>query len=109
MSMLRLAERVMGEGDLYRAGARVLRAGYELARYRQFVLSGGELLPRGELVEGHLHAAPAQLEALLGTSHPLTLHLDDGRRCDVYILNPDGVVTSADERGFYHPRSSEAD
>lgn len=103
MSMLRLAERVLGEGEVRRSGAALGCVGYELARYLQFEVIGSELRPRGELVEGHLVAAPETLEALLGTAAPLTLHLDDGRRVDLYVLNPDGVITSADERGFYAP------
>jgi hypothetical protein len=101
MSMLRLAERVMGEGDVFRAGDRVVRAGYELARYQQFTVDGSELIPRGEVVEGHLLAAPDLLPTLMGTAAPLTVHLDDGRRVDLYVVNEDGMVTSADERGFY--------
>lgn len=101
MSMLRLIERTLGEGDVYRHGERVARAGYELARYHEFDVTGGHLAARGELVEGHLLAPPDALEPLLGTSAPLTLHLDDGRRCDLYVLNADGLITSADERGFY--------
>jgi hypothetical protein len=101
MSMLRLVERTMGEGDLYRLGGRVLRAGYELSRYQEFDVSDGQLALRGELVEGHLHASAQGLEPLLGTAAPLTLHLDDGRRVDLFVLNADGVVTSADQRGFY--------
>jgi len=101
MSMLRLVERVMGEGDLHRSGEKVLRAGYELARYAQFDVAGSELTPRGEVVDGHLHAAPGALEPLLGTSQPLTLHLDDGRRVDLYVLNAEGALTGADERGLY--------
>jgi hypothetical protein len=103
MSMLRLVERVMGEGDLHRGGERVLRAGYELARYQQYDVAGGALTPRGEVVEGHLHAPPDALEPLLGTSAHLTLHLDDGRRLDLYVLNVDGAITGADERGLHGP------
>lgn len=101
MSMLRLAERVMGEGDVYRQGRRLLRAGYELSRYREFAVRGSEMVPMGEVVEGHLHGAPDTLEGLLGTAAPLTLHLDDGRFVDLFLVNTDGVITAADERGFY--------
>src|SRR5687767_8283430 len=101
MSMLRLAERVMGEGDLYRLGERVLRAGYEMSLYHEYTVQGGDLKPTGDVIEGQLHAPPDALEPLLGTSSPLTLHLDDGRSCDVYVLNTEGQVTAADLRGFY--------
>ncbi len=101
MSMLRLVERTMGEGVLSRLGARMLRAGYELSRYQEFDVRDGHLSLRGELVEGHLHAPPHALEPLLGTAAPLTLHLDNGRCFDLFVVNADGVVTSADQRGFY--------
>jgi hypothetical protein len=101
MSMLRLAERVMGEGDLSRRGTTLARVGYELARYNEVRVEEGEMTRRGDLVEGHLHAPPEALDALLGTSAPLTLVLDDGRRLDLYVVNTDGLVTSADDRGFY--------
>src|SRR5262245_9334889 len=101
MSMLRLTERVMGEGDLYREGTKVLRTGYELSKYQELAVRGGELSPAGEVVEGHLLAPSDALTPLLGTASPLTLHLDDGRHFDLYVVNPDGVVTSADQRGFY--------
>jgi hypothetical protein len=102
MTMLRLAERVMGEGRLTREDSTVAHAGYELSRYHQFAVEGGGLRARGEIVEGHLHLPQDALEPLLGTAAPLTLHLDDGRCVNLYVVNLDGVITSADERGFYH-------
>jgi hypothetical protein len=101
MSILRLVERVMGEGDLHRDGKPVSRAGYELARYHELTLEDRRMTTTGEVVEGHLVAPPETLDALLGTSSPITLSLDDGRRFNLYVLNQDGTVTSADERGFY--------
>jgi hypothetical protein len=99
--MLRVVERVLGEGDVHRSGACVARTGYELSLYRQWVDKDGQLEPRHFEVEGHLIAPPDVLEPLLGTSAPLTLHLDAQRAVDVYLLNSDGAVTSADDRGFY--------
>lgn len=100
--MLRLIERVLGEGDLYREGTRVLRAGYELALYQHWTPAAeGRLVPGHYEVEGHLLATTEALDALLGTTSPLTLHLDDGRRVDLFVVNTDGAVTPADERGFY--------
>lgn len=99
--MLRLVERVMGEGMLVRAGERVLQVSYELTRYHEFAVRGGDMVPTGEVVEGHLHAPSDALEPLLGTSATLTLHLDDGRRFDLFVVNAEGVVTPADTRGFY--------
>ena len=99
--MLRLVERVLGEGDLYRGGARVLRVGYELALYQNWNVQDGTLVPAQHEVDGHVMASPQELESLLGTAAPLTLALDDGRKVDLYVLNPEGAVTPADERGFY--------
>jgi hypothetical protein len=99
--MLRVVERVLGEGDLHRGGAWVAQAGYELTLYRKWVDTDGRLEPRHYEVEGHLLANPDVLEPLLGTSAPLTLHLDGQRAVDLYLLNTDGAITSADERGFY--------
>jgi hypothetical protein len=99
--MLRVVERVLGEGDLVRDGQRVLRAGYELALYRHWSDENGTLVPGAYEVEGYLLASPDDLGGALGTSSPATLHLDDGRRVDLYVLNPEGAVTAADGRGFY--------
>jgi hypothetical protein len=99
--MLRLIERVLGEGDVVREGVMLLRTGYELALYQEWTPRDGQLVPGQFDVEGHLIASPQDIERLLGTQSPLTLHLDDGRRVDLYVLNLEGTVTSADERGFY--------
>jgi len=68
--MLRVVERVLGEGDVHRGGACVARTGYELSLYRQWVDKDGQLEPRHFEVEGHLIAPPEVLEPLLGTSAP---------------------------------------
>jgi hypothetical protein len=99
--MLRVVERVLGEGPLFRGGERVTLAGYELTLYRQWVDRDGQLEPRHFEVDGHLMAPPDVLEPLLGTSAPVTLHLDAQRAVDLYLLNTEGAITSADERGFY--------
>jgi hypothetical protein len=99
--MLRVVERVLGEGDLIREGQRVLRAGYELTLYQDWSQRDGTLQPGHYEVEGHLLAAPEALEQALGVVAPLTLHLDDGRRFDLYVINTEGTITGADQRGFY--------
>lgn len=101
--MLRLVERVLGEGEIHRQGAVVLRAGYELALYRHWTPQGGQLTPGHFDVEGYVMASPEALDPVLGTSAVLTLHLDDGRRFDCFVLNHEGAVTSADARGLYRP------
>jgi hypothetical protein len=92
---------VLGEGALRRHDELVANAGYELTLYQQWHDDGGTLRPGHYEVEGHLLAPPDALDAALGTSAPLTLHMDDGRRFDLYVLNTDGAITAADERGFY--------
>ena len=99
--MLRLIERVLGEGDVVRDGVAMVRVGYELALYQEWTPRDGHLVPGHFEVEGHVMAPTDVVESLLGTQSPLTLHLDDGRRVDLYVLNPEGAVTPADERGFY--------
>jgi hypothetical protein len=101
--MLRVVERVMGEGALERNGRELFRAGYELTVYQSWTPKDGTLSPGHFEVEGHLLADSGQLERALGVDSPLTLHLDDGRRFDLYVVNTDGTVTSADERGLYNP------
>jgi hypothetical protein len=101
--MLRVVERLLGEGDLVREGRTVLHAGYELTVYRSWSDRGGTLEAGHYEVEGHLLAPPDALERALGTSAPLTLHLDDGRRFDLYVINTEGTITSADQRGLYGP------
>lgn len=99
--MLRVVERVLGEGDLVRDGAVVLRAGYELTLYREWTPRGAELVAGPFQVEGHLMASRDALEPLLGVASVLTLRLDAGRAVDLFLVNADGLITSADERGFY--------
>jgi hypothetical protein len=99
--MLRVVERVLGEGQLFREGASLFRAGYELTVYRRWHDEGGTLVAGDYEVEGYLVAPAAAVETALGTIAPATLHLDDGRRFDLYVLNGDGAVTSADGRGLY--------
>jgi hypothetical protein len=99
--VLRLIERVLGEGDLVRDGRRLLRAGYELSLYQQWTDQHGTLTAGRFEVDGHLIAPATLLEPTLGTLSPATLHLDDGRRVDIFVLNADGMITGADDRGFH--------
>lgn len=99
--MLRVVERIMGEGPVERNGRELFRAGYELTVYRDWTSRDGTLSPGHFEIEGHLMASAEQLEGALGVESPLTLHLDDGRRFDLYVVNTEGTVTSADKRGLY--------
>jgi hypothetical protein len=101
--MLRAIERVLGEGELTREGRTLARVGYELTLYQEWHDQCGKLVAGDYTVEGHFLAPSDVLEAALGTSSPLTLHLDDGRRWQCYVVNTDGLATPADQRGFTHP------
>lgn len=99
--MLRVVERVLGEGEVYRDGRFLLRAGYELTVYRHWNDAEGTLVAGDYEVEGYLIASADLLQAALGTASPATLHLDDGRKFDLYVLNAGGTITGADGRGLY--------
>lgn len=97
--MLRLVERIFGEGELRRGGDTALPAGYQLAIYREWQDRDGTLTPGGFVVEGHVIAAADDLRPWLFTPEPLTLRLDDGRVIDVYVVGEDGAVSGADDAG----------
>ena len=101
--MLRVVERVMGEGAVTRAGLPLGTVAYELTLYRQWASTPDGLVAGDYEVDGHFMAPPARLDNWTGTTAPLVLDLDDGRRVDLYVVNLDGVVTPADTRGFYLP------
>ena len=98
--MLRVVERVLGEGDLTREGQRLARVGYELTLYQEWHEQCGKFIAGGFSVEGLFVAPPHALEPALGTAAPLPLHMDDGRAWQCYVVNTDGLVTPADEQGF---------
>jgi hypothetical protein len=97
--MLRVVERLFGEGELVRQDGRVLPTGYQLVVYRDWQDAGGTLTPRAFVVEGHVMAPPQELTPLLFTNDPLTLKLADGRFVRVFVVSEDGAVSGADDRG----------
>ena len=99
--MLRVVERVLGEGPVTRAGASLGRVAYELALYRDWTSTADGLVAGAFEVDGHFMAPADRLDAWIGTQAPLELALDDGRHVNLYLVNLEGVVTSADDRGFY--------
>lgn len=99
--MLRVVERVLGEGRVTRAGDVLGTVAYELSLYQDWSATPGGLVAGRFEVEGHFLAPAARLDDWSGVSAPLVLDLADGRRVDLYVVNLDGVVTSADTRGFY--------
>jgi hypothetical protein len=99
--MLRVVERVFGEGKLETpAGAADLRAGYQLAVYRDWQDKDGALTAGDFVIEGHVLASPDELRPLLFTADPLLLRLDDGRRVRVYVVSEEGAVSGADGAGL---------
>jgi hypothetical protein len=97
--MLRVVERLFGEGELT-GGADALRAGYQLAVYRNWEDKGGALTAGDFVVEGHVMAPPDALRPLLFTAEPLTLSLEDGRTLRVYVVSEEGAVSGADGAGL---------
>ncbi len=102
--MLRVVERLSGDGQLWRGGDHVLDAGYQLAVYREWKDAAGELVAEGYVIDGHLLVTPDQLEGLVFTETPLVLRLEDGRRAAIYIVSDAGAIASADDRGIQGDR-----
>ncbi len=102
--MLRLSDRTFGEGRLEgEALAAPLAVGYELEIYRDWESRDGTLVPGEWVIEGHLLAAPDALDRLVGHGSPFLLHLDDGRRLEVFVLDPHGGVINVEGTTFIAP------
>lgn len=97
--MLRIVERIMGEGYVTQGVARLADAGYALDVYREWEPAGDEVVPGAFVVEGHLLAAPDVLAELLGRAE-LVLHLDDTRTLAFHLVSHDGAISGADEHGL---------
>ena len=65
--MLRVVERVFGEGELQGQTNGPLKAGYQLAVYRDWRDQDGTLTAGDFVVEGHVLASPDELRPLLFT------------------------------------------
>jgi hypothetical protein len=98
--VLRVVERLFGEGELTGASAGGVRTGYQLAVYRNWEDRSGTLTAGDFVVEGHVLAPPDVLRPLLLTPEPLLLTLEDGRRVRVYVVSEDGAVSGADGSGL---------
>jgi hypothetical protein len=100
--MLRLVERLFGEGHLQdpQAPETPLAAAYELEVYRDWQLQDGALTPGEWIVEGHLLAAPERLAALAGRGGTFTLHMDDARRLEVFVLDGQGKIVNVEGSTF---------
>lgn len=105
--MLRLVDRVLGEGRLVRPGdpgAARLHVGYELEVYRDWIVDAGDMTPGEWVIEGHLLAAPGLLEPLAAQPGPFLLELGDARRLEVFVLDPHGKVVNVEGTSFIPAR-----
>ena len=100
--MLRLVERLFGEGRLHdpQAPETPLAAAYELEVYRDWQVIEGALTPGEWIVEGHLLAAPERLAALEGRGGTFTLYMDDARRLEVFVLDGEGKIVNVEGTTF---------
>jgi hypothetical protein len=100
--MLRLVERLFGEGQLCdpRAPEAPLTVAYELEVYRDWQVREGDWIAGEWVIEGHLLAAPDALEPLAGRGEPFALHMHDGRRLDVFVLDGAGRLVNVEGTTF---------
>ncbi len=103
--MLRLVERVFGEGRLeYRlTPSTPLHAAYELDIYRDWQVEGSTMSAGEWVIEGHLLAPPDALAALAGRAGTFTLHMDDGRHLEVFVTDADGRIVNVEGTTFTPP------
>ncbi len=95
--MLRIVERIMGEGYVTQGAQRIADAGYSLSVYREW--EPGDHDEGAVVIEGHLIGDPAAMATLVGRDG-LRLHLDDARTLAFHLISADGAIAGADERGF---------
>jgi hypothetical protein len=100
--MLRLVERFFGEGQLHDplAPGAPLAVGYELEVYRDWQVRAGDWIAGEWVIEGHVLAAPDALERLAGRGDTFALHMHDGRRLDVFVLDGAGRVVNVEGTTF---------
>jgi hypothetical protein len=100
--MLRLVERLCGEGHLHdtRAPDVPLAVAYELDVYRDWHVDGATMSAGEWVVEGHMLAAPEALAALAGRGDTFRLSMDDGRQLDVFVLDGQGRLVNVEGTTF---------
>ena len=93
--MLRLVERVFGEGTRRepRSPELATAVAYELDVYRDWVVDGTSLTPGEWVIEGHLLAGPAVLAALTGRGAACTGTRSSGPWFGVRTSRPETLVT----------------
>jgi hypothetical protein len=99
--MLRLVERLVGEGQLRDPQAPdALAVAYELEVYRDWQVREGDWIPGEWIIEGHLLAAADTLEPLAGRGAPFALHMHDGRVLEVFVLDGAGRLVNVEGTTF---------
>lgn len=103
--MLRLVERLVGEGHLDdpQSSAAPLATAYELEIYRDWQIESGNMVPGQWVIEGHLLAPSDALAALAGRGGTFMLRLDDGRRLEVFVLDGEGRLVNVEGTTFIDP------
>ena len=103
--MLRLVERIFGEGRLLdpQAPNAPLATAYELEVYRDWTVEGVEMKPGEWVIEGHLLADAHALASLAGRGGTFTLAMDDGRRLEVFVTDDVGRVVNVEGTTFIVP------
>lgn len=102
---MRLVERLFGEGHLHdtRAPDAPQSVAFELDVYRDWHAQDGELRPGEWVIEGHLMASPDVLAGWAGRGDPFVLHMDDGRRLQVFLLDGEGRMVNVEGTTFTTP------
>ena len=101
--MQRIVEQSAGDGDVFSGTVPVGRVHYHLAVYQHFPDDEGESVPANVEVEGRVTAIEGlDVEECHRSGVELTLHLVDGRRLDLLIMNDEGGIRSTG-RGLYVP------
>lgn len=99
--MLRLVERLFGEGHLHDAKAAAsLAVAYELDVYRDWQVRDATMAPGEWVIEGHVMAAAEALDALAGRGDTFRLAMDDGRHLDVFVLDGQGRIVNVEGTTF---------
>lgn len=105
--MLRLVERLIGEGHLEdpHAPGMPLSTAYELEVYRDWTIDAGAMVAGEWVIEGHLLAPPDALAALAGRGNTFSLRMDDGRRLEVFVLDGEGRLVNVEGTTFIGPEA----
>jgi hypothetical protein len=105
--MQRIVEQPAGDGDVFSGGARVGRVHYHLAVYQHFSEHEGESVPAHLEVEGRMTAiGDLDVAGCHQRGVELTLHLVDGRRLDLLVINDRGGIRSTG-RSLHAPEDHE--